>query len=571
MFTKTQQQAFNESYEAYLRLSGWIEKAAEGNRRKDELDADLQLQGILARLGGIEKAALDDDETMFIRALVSGTPALREKEPGYARFFMEMTPETFAAVRRMEKLTQQVPIPLRCALQCEKQGQKGAAGQALQDLQLIIQSFMTIRPDKQAERSKRLEKYLDGLRGYLEKEGADVAGRSQDEEGSDPVGDAVLSDLQRSLQDALRNLNAGTGDAGEKDGHRISQSIGGLVEDLFGADTAGDGEKTRTGAKEGSAVAESPETVQDAQHAFDAAEKAEDAQKDGGGLDYSDEHAEERIAAILQELNDLTGLDTVKEEVQSLVNIQKVNVMRRKMGLKEADVSKHLIFSGNPGTGKTTVARILARIYHELGLLEKGQLVEVDRSGLVAGYIGQTAIKTDEAVQKAMGGVLFVDEAYTLSSGREGDYGQEAIDTILKAMEDHRDAFIVICAGYTQLMEQFLDSNPGLRSRFSKVIEFPDYTSEELTSIFESMCTKGGYVLTEESRTEVREYYERKLESRPENFANARDARNLFEKALSIQANRLAAEKDLTKQQLETLTKEDIAQAAGGSTKKNEI
>ena len=277
-------------------------------------------------------------------------------------------------------------------------------------------------------------------------------------------------------------------------------------------------------------------------------------------IDYSDEAVDERIEKILEELNGLIGLTTVKEEVRSLINIQKINVKRKKMDMKEADVSKHLVFSGNPGTGKTTVARILARVYHELGILKKGQLIEVDRSGLVAGYIGQTAIKTAQVIEQAEGGVLFIDEAYTLSAKKgENDFGQEAIDTILKAMEDKRENLIVIVAGYTQLMEEFLESNPGLRSRFNHFVFFPDYTPQELLDIFLLTAKKNGYTVSEEGQRYVKEYYEKKTALKEPNFANARDTRNLFEKALTRQANRLAGQKDLTREQLEELTVADIS------------
>lgn len=265
---------------------------------------------------------------------------------------------------------------------------------------------------------------------------------------------------------------------------------------------------------------------------------------------------------LLDELNSLIGLERVKEEVNNLINMLKIKQLRKERGLPQAVLSLHLVFSGNPGTGKTTVARILAELYRGLGILSGGQLVEVDRSSLVSGYVGQTAGKVMEAVEEAIGGVLFIDEAYTLTANSgTNDFGQEAVDTLLKAMEDHRDDLVVIVAGYTELMEQFLQSNPGLRSRFNTFIFFEDYSPDELSQIYESMCKKNRYELSEEARKGLKDYFQDRCSHKPDNFANAREARNLFEKTITQQANRLVGYQTVTNDQLVRIELQDLDKA----------
>ena len=274
----------------------------------------------------------------------------------------------------------------------------------------------------------------------------------------------------------------------------------------------------------------------------------------------------EDINDLKAELNELIGLEGVKREVSNLINIVTVYKLRQQNGLKTVDMSLHMVFSGNPGTGKTMIARLMSRIYKSLGMLKKGHLVEVDRSGLVAGYVGQTATKTSAAIEKALGGVLFIDEAYALNNKSENDFGQEAIDTLLKAMEDHRDDLVVIVAGYDGLMDQFIHSNPGLESRFNRYMHFDDYNADEMLAILDLQLKKGQYRLTDEARAAVKDYIVAANTSSIA-FGNARGVRNIFERLLVQQANRLAAGGEVTKDDLMTITVEDVEAARASDEK----
>ncbi len=266
---------------------------------------------------------------------------------------------------------------------------------------------------------------------------------------------------------------------------------------------------------------------------------------------------DQALLPLLESLNELIGLAAVKQEVQDIAVFLGVQKMRQQRSMSPASVSRHLVFHGNPGTGKTTVARLMGKVYASLGFLSKGHVVETDRAGLVAGYIGQTAIKTREVCERALGGVLFIDEAYTLL-GKDSDFGHEAVDTLLKFMEDNREDLVVVIAGYPDKMTALLDSNPGIRSRFTRYMSFADYTPDEMASIFQKMCIAGGYTLTSRAAAKARSVFEEHFLQRDRTFGNARFARNLYEHALVLHARRVARARNITDTMLAAIEETDV-------------
>lgn len=267
----------------------------------------------------------------------------------------------------------------------------------------------------------------------------------------------------------------------------------------------------------------------------------------------------EKLVQYISELNSLIGLMEVKKELNSLINFVKLQQIRKSKGLKTPTISLHMVYTGNPGTGKTTVARLVSKILYELGYLSKGHIIETSRAGMVAGYLGQTAIKTEEIIRQAIGGVLFIDEAYTLAS--DDEYGQEAIDTLLKLMEEYRNDLVVIVAGYPELMQKFIESNPGLESRFNRYIVFEDYNLQELLEIFDYMCATNSYKIDDEGRNALVASIKNMMENKDENFGNARTVRNIFEKSITFHANRIMSAQKFGEEELSLLTKTDIVRS----------
>jgi energy-coupling factor transporter ATP-binding protein EcfA2 len=294
----------------------------------------------------------------------------------------------------------------------------------------------------------------------------------------------------------------------------------------------------------------------------DQPEQAEEGDGAEGGDEIDELPPARPVEELLAELDELVGLESVKTEVRLVTNLLRVQQLRGERGLPTSPQSRHLVFTGNPGTGKTTVARLLAGIYRSLGVVEKGQLVETDRSGLVSGFVGQTALKVMEVADRATHGVLLVDEAYALARGGANDFGREAIDTLVKVIEDRRDDIVVIAAGYPEEMADFIGANPGLASRFPKTISFPDYTDEELWRIFTSIGEAAGYHPDESAEEKVQAWFA--SIPRDKGFGNGRLARNLFEDAVARQAGRVVELDDPTDHELTALTAADIAEVGEG-------
>lgn len=509
-------------YCALLTAEGYFSKAEEILCLSVEEVLDLYVQSLLVQFLVFGKRL--NAEEVFFAAGVTGQDMLGLKEAWEAG---DMT----GAVTRAERFLETPPILLQLFGLRDQEKEKGVTGLFFDSLLNIMICSAYLNQVRDGQISKFISLYFDKVSVFLENR--QEASRTVD-------GKYIFKKLcSGSLSEGCALLREAGEDFASYKRKYFYYRQG--VSAFAAADAV----------QEQQMAEEVPEALSELLP--DAAEEAVAERKE--------KEAGEELSRLTGELERMVGLREVKDEIRTLVNLIKVKRLREQYGLPQMNMSYHMVFTGSPGTGKTTVARLVAGIYRELGILSKGTLTETDRSGLVAGYVGQTALKVKEVVERALGGVLFIDEAYALApENASNDFGAEAVDTLVKLMEDHRDDLVVIVAGYTEEMQRFLKANTGLHSRFNKFITFSDYTDKELLLILDSMASEMGFCLTEAARNKIAERLTGMSAGERKSFGNARGIRNLFERLVSNQANRIIGYTSQSVKDITVITEEDVVQ-----------